>query len=82
MRVTLHAHTTRGRPGPGRLLLDLADVITATGRAVLAIGEAVEDIDAGLQSQLNVLSQILTEAQSRAAPWERPLATRVARGRG
>ena len=67
---------------PGRLLLDLADVITATGRAVLAIGEAVEDIDAGMQSQLNVLSQILTEAQSRAAPWERPLATRVARGRG
>lgn len=83
-RTSLHAHAAHGRPGrrtppPAG---DLTETITATGAAVVAIGRAVAGLEAGLASQVNVLDALLAEAATRQAPWQRPIATRVSRGRG
>ncbi len=88
LTTSLHAHALRRRPGHG-LLRDLAAEAVDTGASLTAISTTVEKLrasmeglEAGLVSQVNTLDQLLAEAQSRLAPYRRPIATRVARGRG
>lgn len=89
LTTSLHAHATRRRPGHGLLLRLLARSAADTSGMVEDISTTVEKLrvsmeglEAGLVSQVNTLDQLLAEAQSRLAPYRRPIATRVARGRG
>ena len=89
MRTSLHAHALRRGPGHGVLLRLLADEAVDTGASLTAISTAVEHLRAsmeglegGLLAQANALDILLEAAASRLAPWQRPIATRVARGRG
>jgi hypothetical protein len=74
-RASLHAHALRRTPGPGSLARDLA-AEAAAQRA------ALEGLEAGLAAQVNALDQLLEVAASRQSPWQRPIATRIARGQG
>jgi len=88
LSTSLHAHALRRRPGYG-LLRDLADEAVDTSASLTAISTTVEKLRAsmeglegGLLAQVNALDSLLEVAVSRQAPWQRPIATRVARGKG
>lgn len=79
---SLHAHATRRRPGHGLLLRLLARSAADTSGMVEHLRVSMEGLEGGLLAQANALDILLEAAASRLAPWQRPIATRVARGKG
>ncbi len=65
-----------------RSAADTSGMVEDISTTVEKLRASMEGLEAGLVSQVNTLDQLLAEAQSRLAPYRRPIATRVARGRG
>lgn len=61
---------------------DISTTVEKLRVSVEHLRVSMEGLEGGLLAQANALDILLEAAASRLAPWQRPIATRVARGKG